>query len=132
MKTSESKGSMQNGGLGFRQDLAGVEVFSCSGGVPEVTEIWKSFQSHALEELAKVESRLSLGLKAKEEYTLAEVRARFQKGFVYNRLASAREKMEKLHAEIQQEWEPIEAAGSNGDGEEDAQIQMMSSRLRAQ
>ena len=88
--STQSKGSMQYGGLGFRRDLAGVEVFSCSGGVPEVTEIWKTFQSHVLEEYAKVESRLLLGLKAKEEYTLAEVRARSQKDFVYNRLASAR------------------------------------------
>ena len=37
--STQSKGSMQNGGLGFRRDLAGVEVFSCLGGVPEVTEI---------------------------------------------------------------------------------------------
>ena len=130
--STQSKGSMQHGGLGFRRDLAGVEVFSCSGGVPEVIEIWKTFQSHALEEYAKVESKLLLGLKAKKEYTLAKVRARSQKDFVYNRLASAREKLEKLHAEIQQEWERIEAAGSIGDGEEDAQIQMISSRLRAQ
>ena len=130
--STQSKISMQECGLGFRRDLAGVEVFSCSGGVPEVTEIWKSFHAHALEELAKVESRLSLGLKAKEEYTLSEVRARSQKDFVYTRLASAREKMDRLHAEIQQERERIEAAGSNSTCEEDAQIQIMSSRLRAQ
>ena len=128
----QSKGSMQHGSLGFRRDFAGVEVFSCSGGVPEVIEIWKTFQSHALEEYAKVESRLLLGLKTKEEYTLAEVRARSQKDFLYNRLASTREKLEKLQGEIQEEREHIEAAGSIGDGEEDAQIQIMSSRLRAQ
>ena len=51
---------------------------------------------------------------------------------MYNRLASARKKLEKLDAEIQQERERIEAAGSIGDGDEDAQMQMMSSRLRAQ
>ena len=130
--STQSKISMQECGLGFRRDLAGVEVFSCSGGVPEVTEIWKSFQSHALDELAKVESKFSLGLKAKEEYTLAEVRARSQKDFVSNRLASARDKMEKLHAEIEQERACIEAGGSNGTCEEGSEISVMNSRLRAQ
>lgn len=130
--STQSKGSMQTGGLGFRRDLAGVEVFVCSGGVPEVTEIWKNFQSHALEELANVESRLMLGLKAKEEYTLAEVRARSQKEFVYDRLASAREKIEKLLADIEEERGRIEAAGSSPDGDENAQLRTMTSRLRAQ
>ena len=123
---------MQECGLGFKRDLAGVEVFSCSGGVLEVTEIWRSFQNHALDELAKVESRLSLGLKAKEEHTLAEVRARSQKDFVYNRLASAREKMEKLQAEIKRERERIEAGGNNGTCEEGFQISVMGNRLQTQ
>ena len=129
--STQSKISMQECGVGFRRDLAGVEVFSCSGGVPEVTEIWKSFQSHALEELAKVENRLLVGLKAKEEYTLAEVRARSQKDFVTNRLASAREKLEVLRAELEEERHRIEASGSNTI-EEDASFQVMNSRFRAQ
>ena len=129
--STQSKISMQECGVGFRRDLAGVEVFSCSGGVPEVTEIWKSFQSHALEELAKVENRLLVGLKAKEEYTLAEVRARSQKDFVTNRLASTREKLEVLRAELEEERQRIEASGSNT-SEEDASFQVMNSRFRAQ
>lgn len=91
-----SKFSQQEGGSIY--DRQGFEVASGPHAMGEVLELWKKYLLYAVEEHGKVSRSLLLETKAKDEFMVAECRAKSQMEFCFQKLGDARDKLDALNA----------------------------------